>query len=106
MRHELQRMGCGARRRAMIDDKPTISLAAKRKRKEIERDFIQERADLTKELQDIGVDPDKLAAIVQRVMFVEWAVFKAACMLEYHGVAQDPQAVIELVKILERRGDL
>jgi hypothetical protein len=47
------------------DDKttPIISLAAKRK--ESERDFAQERADLTKELEEIGVAADQLAAITQ-----------------------------------------
>jgi hypothetical protein len=80
---------------------PIISLAAKRK--ESERDFTQERADLTKELEEIGVAADQLAAITQHTMFIEWAVYKAALMLEYHGLERDPRAVVELVKLMVRK---
>jgi hypothetical protein len=55
---------------------PVISLAAARA--ERERDFKQERADLTKELVEIGVDESRLAAFVQSTMEIEWAVYKAA----------------------------
>ena len=82
----------------MTDEKnspPVISLAAKRK--ESERDFSQERADLTKELEEIGVTS---AALVQHVMLVEWAVYKAALMLDYHSLDRDPRAAVELVKIM------
>ena len=81
---------------------PVISLAAKRK--ESERDFAQERADLTKELEEIGVAADQLAAITQHTMFIEWAVYKAALMLEYHALDyRDARAVVELVKLMIHR---
>ena len=75
------------------DDRPPISLAAERKLRE--RDFAAERTDLLQELKDIGVEEEEL---VQHVMFVEWAVFKAASMFEYHGIDQDAQAIVELVR--------
>ena len=68
-------------------NKPPISLAAARA--ERERDFRQERLDLTKELVEIGVDESRLAALVQHTMEIEWAVFKSALMLQYHGLDQD-----------------
>ena len=80
-----------------MTDEP-ISLATERKARE--RDFAQERADLLKELQDIGVEEPELAATVQHVMLVEWSVFHAARMLEYHGVDQDAQAVVRLAEIM------
>ena len=45
---------------------PVISLAAARA--ERDRDFSQERLDLTKELEEIGVDESRLAAFVQSTM--------------------------------------
>jgi hypothetical protein len=39
---------------------------------------------------------------VQRVMEIEWMFFKAASMLEYHGIEQDPQAIVRLVEIMAR----
>jgi hypothetical protein len=80
---------------------PIISLAAKRK--ESERDFSQERADLTKELEEIGVDESRLAALVQHTMEIEWAVFKAALMLQYHGLDQDARSIVELTKLMVHR---
>jgi hypothetical protein len=82
------------------DDKPppVISLAAARA--ERDRDFRQERLDITKELVEIGVDETRLAAITQHVMEIEWAVFKSALMLDYHGLERDPRAAVELVKIM------
>jgi len=53
---------------------------------------------------DIGVPSDRLAAVTQRVMEIEWAVFKAACMLEYHGLERDPRAIVELAKMMVRNG--
>ena len=79
-------------------NKPPISLAAARA--ERERDFRQERLDLTKELVEIGVDESRLAALVQHTMEIEWAVYKAALMLDYHGLDRDPRAAVELVKIM------
>jgi len=82
------------------DDKPppVVSLAAARA--ERDRNFTQERLDLTKELAEIGVDESRLAALVQHTMEVEWAVHKAALMLDYHGLDRDPRAAVELVKIM------
>ena len=79
------------------DDKPppVVSLAAARA--ERDRNFTQERLDLTKELEEIGVTS---AALVQHVMLVEWAVYKAALMLDYHSLDRDPRAAVELVKIM------
>jgi hypothetical protein len=80
---------------------PIISLAAKRK--ESERDFTQERLDLTKELAEIGVDESRLAALVQHTMEIEWGVYKAALMLDFHGLDyRDARAVVELVKLMVR----
>ena len=79
-----------------------ISLAAAQA--ERDRDFRQERLDIAKELEDIGVPSDRLAAVTQRVMEIEWAVFKAACMLEYHGLERDPRAIVELAKMMVRNG--
>jgi len=81
------------------DDKAKpISLAVERAKRE--RDFAQERLDLARELEEIGVT--ELAATVQHVMFVEWAVFKAASMLEYHGIDQDARAVVRLAELMIR----
>jgi len=82
------------------DDKPppVVSLAAARA--ERDRNFTQERLDLTKELAEIGVDESRLAALVQHTMEIEWAVYKAALMLDYHGLDRDPRAAVELVKIM------
>jgi hypothetical protein len=82
----------------MTDDKPTIDLAVERAKRE--RDFTAERADLLAELRDIGLEGAELAATVQHVMLVEWSVFHAARMLEYHGVDQDAQAVVRLAEIM------
>jgi len=82
------------------DDKPAISLAAERGKRE--RDFAQERADLRKELEDIGVEEPELAATVQHLMFVEWSVFHAARMLEYHDIDRSPDAITKLVEIMVR----
>ena len=80
-----------------MTDEP-ISLATERKARE--RDFAQERADLLKELQDIGVEEPELAATVQHVMLIEWCFFHAIRMCEYHDVAQDPQAIVRLVELM------
>ena len=85
------------------DDRPPISLAAERKQRE--RDFTAERADLLQELKDIGVEEPALAATVQHVMFVEWAVFRAPSMLEYHDIERGPQAIVRLVRIMARCRD-
>jgi len=88
----------------MTDDDnkpPVISLAAKRK--EIERNFTQERADILKELEETEVAPDQLASITQHVMFTEWAIYKSALMLDYHGIDRDARAVVELAKLLMHR---
>jgi hypothetical protein len=85
------------------NDRPPISLATERKARE--RDFSQERADLLAELREIGVKEADLESTVQHVMFVEWAVYKAALMLEYHGVDQDAQAVVRLAEIMARNRD-
>lgn len=84
-------------------EKPPIIISLAAKRKESERDFAQERTDILKELTEIGVDADQLAAITQHVMFLEWAVFKSALMLQYHGLDQDAQAVVELVRLMVYR---
>lgn len=81
-------------------NKPPISLAAARA--ERERDFRQERLDLTKELVEIGVDESRLAALVQHTMEIEWAVFKSALMLQYHGLDQDAGSIVELTKLIVR----
>ena len=81
-------------------NKPPISLAAARA--ERERDFRQERLDLTKELVEIGVDESRLAALVQHTMEIEWAVFKSALMLQYHGLDQDARSIVELTKLIVR----
>ena len=82
------------------DDKPPppISLAVERGKRE--RDFRQERVDLTKELVEINMAPEQIPAFVQRVMEIEWIIFKSALMLQYHGLDQDAQAVVELAKIM------
>ena len=81
-------------------NKPPISLAAARA--ERERDFRQERLDLTKELVEIGVDESRLAALVQHTMEIEWAVFKSDLMLQYHGLDQDARSIVELTKLIVR----
>jgi hypothetical protein len=81
-------------------NKPPISLAAARA--ERERDFRQERLDLTKELVEIGVDESRLAALVQHTMEIEWAVFKSGLMLQYHGLDQDARSIVELTKLIVR----
>jgi hypothetical protein len=55
----------------MTDDisLPPISLAAERSKRE--RDFATERADLLRELRDIGVEETEFAAFVQRLMVLE-----------------------------------
>jgi len=87
------------------DDKPppVVSLAAARA--ERDRNFTQERLDLTKELAEIGVDESRLAALVQHTMEIEWAVFKSALMLQYHGLDQDARSVVESVKLIVRGGN-
>ena len=82
------------------DDKPPISLATERKARE--RDFDQERADILKELEEIGVAPDQLASVTQHVMFIEWALYKANLMLDYHDIERSPDAIVELTKMLVR----
>jgi len=79
---------------------PIISLAAARA--ERDRNFTQERGDLTKELAEIGVDESRLAALVQHTMEIEWAVFKSALMLQYHGLDQDAGSIVELTKLIVR----
>jgi len=79
------------------DDKPIISLAAKRK--ESERDFVQERRDLLQELRDIGFDESRLAEFVQQVMEIEWMIFRISSMFEYWGIDKDASAIVQLVKI-------
>jgi len=78
-----------------MTDEP-ISLATERKARE--RDFAQERADLLKELQDIGVEEPELVATVQHVMLVEWSVFHAARMLEYQDIDRSPEALAVLAR--------
>jgi len=80
------------------DDKPPISLAAERKQRE--RDFATERADLLQELRDIGIEEPE--AMVQNIMLTEWAVFHAARLLEYHSIDGSPEAIIELVKLMTK----
>ena len=91
-----------SRPQLMTDEsnKPPISLAAARA--ERERDFRQERLDLTKELVEIGVDESRLAALVQHTMEIEWAVFKSGLMLQYHGLDQDARSIVELTKLIVR----
>jgi len=55
---------------------------------------------LRRELEDIGIASDQLAQFVQRTMEVEWAVCRAVAMLEYWGVDRDPQAVVQLTKLI------
>jgi hypothetical protein len=76
-------------------------LAAERKK--FERDFSVERADLTKELQEIGVAADQLDEFVQRTMETEWATCRAVAMLEYWGVPIDAGAVVRLVELIMSR---
>ena len=89
----------------MTDDisLPPISLAAERSKRE--RDFATERADLLRELRDIGVEETEFAAFVQRLMVLEWSVFHAARMLNYHDIEQSPEAMVELVKLMARARD-
>jgi len=83
------------------DDKPpVISLAAARA--ERDRDFRQERLDITKELVEIGTAEHELAGVTQHVMFVEWALYKANLMLDYHDIERSPDAIVELTKMLVR----
>jgi hypothetical protein len=79
---------------------PVVSLAVERAARE--RDFSTERADLTRELAEIGVAEDKLAAWVQHIMEIESCFFQCVRMFGYHGVEQHPQAIVELAKIMAR----
>jgi len=36
-------------------------------------------------------------------MFVEWSVFHAARMLEYHDIERSPEAIVRLVEIMTTR---
>jgi len=81
-------------------NEPPISLATERKARE--RDFSAERADLLAELREIGVEESELAAFVQRIMEIEWAVFHCSRMLEYHDLDQDARSVVELTKLMVR----
>jgi hypothetical protein len=88
----------GLRMTSTDNKPPVISLAAARA--ERLRDFSQERADITKELEEINVAADQLAAITQHVMFVEWAIYKAALMLDYHSIERDAEAVVQLAELI------
>src|SRR5215831_20466243 len=80
------------------DDKPPISLAAVRA--EGERNFTEERANILKELEEIEVAADQLASITQRLLFLDWATYKAVAMLDSRDLEHDPRAVVELIKLI------
>jgi len=42
--------------------------------------------------------------LTQHVILVEWAIYKSALMLDYHGIDfRDARAVVELAKLLIHR---
>ena len=80
------------------DKPPVVSLAAVRA--EGERNFEEERANILKELEEIEVAPDQLAAITQRLLFLDWACCKAVAILDSRELERDPQVVFQLIKLI------
>lgn len=80
------------------NNKPPISLAAVRA--EHERNFMEERANIIAELDQIEVAPDQLVPLAKRLLLIDWACYKAVALLDSRDLPHDSMAVVELVKLI------